>query len=244
MLHNNKMLENFGLTITEEKVYLALLKLGSSPAASIIKKTQLHRTTVYDVLDRLIEKGLVGYIVQDKLKHYSATNPSKFLDLALEEATKANEKQKLAKEIIKKIGSIKEEQKVKQIAQVYIGTKGVKTVMNDIIETGKDFMILGGGGRFKDELPVYTKHWANQRRKKNIRAKIIFTKGSDAPKWEMNEIRYIPKTYQSPTTTHIYGNKIAIFIQEEPILIILIESENVAKGYRNYFNLLWKTARK
>jgi len=238
------MLKEFGLTNTEEGVYLILLKLGSSPAASIIKKTQLHRTTVYDVLDRLIEKGLVGYIVQDKLKHYSATGPSKFLDIALEETAKAKEKEKLAKEVIKEIGSIKEEQKVKQIAQIFVGNKGLKTIMNDIIETGKDFMILGAGGRFKDELPVYTKHWANQRRKKNIRAKIIFTEGSDAPKWELNEIKFIPKMYQSPTTTHIYGNKVAIFIQEDPILIILIEGENVAKGYRNYFNLLWKSAKK
>ena len=40
------MLEEFGLTITEEKVYLALLKIGESGTAEIIKKTQLHRTTV------------------------------------------------------------------------------------------------------------------------------------------------------------------------------------------------------
>ncbi len=234
------MLEEFGLTRTEEKVYLALFRLGLSPAADIIKKTQLHRTTVYDVLSRLIEKGLVSYIIQNKIKYYSAVNPSKFLDISLEEKTKAEEKQKLARQVIDKIKLIKEETKTKSIAQIFIGNKGLKTVMNDIIETKKDFVEFGVEGKFEDILPAYTKHWANQRVKKNIKAKIICTESSQTPEWKMNEIRFIPKEYQSPASTLIYGDKVAIFIDEEPILIILIESKKLAQSYRNYFKLLWK----
>ena len=62
------MLKEFGLTETEEKVYLSLLKQGTSLASDIIKKTQLHRTTIYDVLERLISKGFVSYIIQNKIK--------------------------------------------------------------------------------------------------------------------------------------------------------------------------------
>ena len=237
------MLEEFGLTRTEEKVYLALFRLGLSPAADIIKKTQLHRTTVYDVLDRLIGKGLASFIIQNKIKYYSAVNPSKFLDIASEEKNKAEEKQKLARQIIDKIKSIKEETKTKLIAQIFIGNKGLKTIMSDIIETKKDFIEFGVEGKFEDTLPTYTGHWAEQRRKKNIKAKIICTEGSQAPEWKMNEIRFVPKEYQSPATTLIYGDKVAIFIQEEPILIILIESKKLAQSYRNYFNLLWKIAK-
>jgi len=237
------MLEEFGLTRTEEKVYLALLRLGLSPAADIIKKTQLHRTTVYDVLYRLIEKGLASFIIQNKIKYYSTAKLSKFLDIASEEKKEAEEKQKLAKEIINKIKSIKEESKAKPLAQIFIGNKGLKTIMSDIIETKEDFVEFGVEGKFEDELPIYTAHWAEQRRKKNIKAKIICTEGSQAPKWEMNKIKFVPEEYQSPATTLIYGGKVAIFIQEEPILIILIESKKLAQSYKNYFNLLWKIAK-
>jgi len=238
------MLEKFGLTNTEEKVYLVLLRLGSSLAADIVKKTQLHRTTVYDVLDRLIEKGLVSYIIKNKIKQYSASNPSKFLDIALEEKKEAEEKQGLARAVIKKIRLIKEEGKDKQLAQIFTGNKGLKTVMNDIIEIGQDFIEFGVGGRFEESSPIYTKQWANQRRKKNIKAKIICTKGTKAPIWKMNEIKFVPKEYQSPASTLIYGNKVAIFIEEEPILIILIESIKLVQSYKNYFRLLWRIARK
>ncbi|MFH1521594.1 MAG: helix-turn-helix domain-containing protein [archaeon] len=238
------MLKKFGLTSAEEKVYLALIPLGSSSASEIIKKTQLHRTTVYDVLERLIGKGFAGYIIQNKTKYYSATDPSKFLDIALEEKQQAEEKQKLAKEIFKKVKSIKEETQVKSIAQIFVGTKGQKTVMNDIIEEGKDFILFGAEGKFSEDLPAYTEQWANWRTKKNIKAKIIIGKNSQAPIWKMNQIKFISKEYQSPAVTFVYGNKVAIFIHENPILIILIESKKLAKSYRSYFNLLWRIADK
>ena len=237
------MLEEFGLTKTEEKVYLALFRLGLSPAAEIIKKTQLHRTTIYDVLSRLIEKGLTSYIIQNKIKYYSAVNPSKFSDIASEQKKEAEEKQKLAKEIINKLKSIKEEARVEPLAQIFIGNKGLKTIMNDIIETKEDFLEFGVEGKFEDALSIYTAHWAEQRRKKNIKAKIICTEGSQIPEWKMNEIRFVPKEYQSPASTLIYGDKVAIFIDEEPILIILIESKKLARSYKNYFHLLWKIAK-
>jgi len=116
--------------------------------------------------------------------------------------------------------------------------------MNDIIETSKNFIEFGVEEKFGDDLPLYTEHWANQRIKKNIQAKIICTKGFPAPKWKMNKIKFVPKEYQSPATTLIYGNKVAIFIQEEPILIILIESKKLTQSYTSYFNLLWKIAKK
>lgn len=237
------MLEEFGLTQTEEKVYLALLKIGESGAAEIIKKTQLHRTTVYDVLDRLIEKGLVGHIIKNKLKQYSAVAPSKFLDIALEEKKEAEKKQELAKKIINKINSIRKDAASKSFAQIFIGAKGQKTIMNDIVEVGKDFLIFGAEERAQETLPIYTEQWANLRRKKNIHAKIIATKGTKAPIWKLNQVKFVSKEYQSPASTMIYGDNVALVIPEDPVLIILIKSKKLAQSYRSYFNLLWKIAK-
>jgi len=238
------MLEEFGLTKTEEKIYLVLLRLGSVSASEIIKKTQLHRTTVYDVLERLIEKGLVSFVYVNKIKIYSSANPSKFLDIALEEQKKADKKQESANRIVKQIASIKEEQKQKSFVHLFTGTEGQKTIMDDIIETGKEFYILGGGGKFSHDHPIYTEQWAEKRRRKNIKAKIIGTNRGEAPVWKLNEIKYLPKEYKSPSVTFVYGGKVAIFIQENPVLIILIDSDKVASSYKNYFNLLWKIAKK
>lgn len=237
------MLEEFGLTKTEEKVYLVLIHQGTSSASELIKKTQLHRTTVYDVLDRLIEKGVVSFVIENKIKKYSPVNPSKFLDIALEEKKQAEAKEELAKRIIFEMNSLKKEEKSKSTAQIFVGLKGQKTIMNDIIEEGKDFVEFGGEGLFQDELPDYTRQWAEKRVLKNIKAKIISTQGTPAPIWKMNQVKFVPKEYQSPAATMIYADKVAIFIHEEPITIILIESKRLSNSYRSYFNLLWKIAK-
>lgn len=237
-----KMLEEFGLTKTEAKVYLLLLRLGSVPASEIIKKAQLHRTTVYDVLERLIEKGLVGYIAKNDKKHFEAASPRKFLDKAEEEKAEAEEKGNLAKKILQELERIREPSGEKTKIKLYSGKEGLKTVMDDIILEGKDFAGFGGSMLFMDMLPIYTRLWAEKRRKKNIRARLIGSRGTKTPIWKLNECRAVPESYFSPASTLIYGNKIAIILEEEPILILQIESEKIAGGYRKYFELLWKMA--
>ena len=109
----------------------------------------------------------------------------------------------------------------------------------DLFTKNKDFIEFASEGKFEDELSTYTKQWAVQRVRNNIKAKIIMKKGADAPVWKMNKIKFIEEEYQSPTATIIYQNKVAIFIHEEPVLIILIESEQLAQSYLNYFKILW-----
>ena len=104
-------------------------------------------------------------------------------------------------------------------------------------------MILGFEGTAKETLTVYVEQWASARRKKKIKAKIIATQGSKVPVWKLNNIRFVSKEYQSPAVTMIYGDKVAIFIDEEPFFIIVIESKKLAQSYRSYFNLIWKIAK-
>lgn len=55
-----KTLQDLGLSIKETKVYLALLKFGGeATTVEIAKEADLARTTVYDLLLSLSEKGIV-----------------------------------------------------------------------------------------------------------------------------------------------------------------------------------------
>ena len=70
---DNQILETLikiGLTDAEAKIYLVLLELGSSQAVHITSKSALHRRTVYDAIERLVEKGLVSYIRENNIKKY------------------------------------------------------------------------------------------------------------------------------------------------------------------------------
>ena len=76
-----KRLQEVGLTKTESVVYWALLQLGSSLAGKISRKSGVHRRSVYDAMDRLIEKGLVSETFVKGEKNYHAINPRRLLEL-------------------------------------------------------------------------------------------------------------------------------------------------------------------
>ena len=81
---NTEVLEQLGLTEAESKVYLALLELGSSQAGKITSKTGIHRRTVYDSIERLIEKGLVSFISQNNIKFFESVDPQQLLEILKE----------------------------------------------------------------------------------------------------------------------------------------------------------------
>ena len=66
------ILEDLGLTNAEIKTYLALLELGTTSAGNLIKKLSMHRAAVYDIIELLINKGLVSYIIKANRKYFEA----------------------------------------------------------------------------------------------------------------------------------------------------------------------------
>src|SRR3989344_6582669 len=69
-----------GLTDGEGKVYLALLKLGSTTSGPIIEESKVANSIIYRLLDSLIEKGLASYIIKEKTKYFTAAQPKKIVE--------------------------------------------------------------------------------------------------------------------------------------------------------------------
>src|SRR3989338_1279088 len=78
------VLAELGLSEGEIKVYLALLKLSSVPVSKIKEETQMHRTTIYDFLEKLLNKGLINYVIRNNVKYYTAANPTKLFEFLKE----------------------------------------------------------------------------------------------------------------------------------------------------------------
>src|SRR3989344_7078089 len=132
-----KILEEIGFTKGEIKVYLTLLELGSTTTGGIIKKSKVSPSKVYDILEKLIQKGVVNYVIKGKVKYFEAASPKRILEYLQEkeEKIKAQEKElnKVLPQLIQKqklIESIQE-------AKVYKGWKGVQTAFNFILEVLK-----------------------------------------------------------------------------------------------------------
>ena len=77
-------LEQYGLSGKEAKVYVAALELGSAPASTIARRTNIKRVTVYTVLKELESKGVCQSITRNDVKYFSVSKPE-FLAQELEE---------------------------------------------------------------------------------------------------------------------------------------------------------------
>lgn len=103
------LLEKIGLSKAEIKVYLALLELGSTASGRIVKETELRKSTVYESIRRLQDKGLVSYVVKDSMRYFEAAQPGRILDFLAEEKRKLTETEKEAQSLVedlKKGGSV------------------------------------------------------------------------------------------------------------------------------------------
>jgi len=230
-----KELREAGLTENESKVYLALLDLGPSLAGQISRKTGLHRRSVYDITEMLIKKGLIGYILSNNRRLFQASNPRRFIDIL-------REKEDFLEPVIKNLEEKYKKTREKEETNFYKGKEGLKAVFEDQLNSN-EILILGASPKAYEVLKFYFKWYDKIRKKKKIKAKII-AQSRDLKNIPLAEIKYLPEKYSSPVAVNIYGDKTAIILWASNPIAIVIKDREITKGYRNYFELLWKIAKK
>ena len=70
-------LKEFGLSENEIKIYIDLLKTGTATANRLSKLSGVKRSTTYDNLNLLVNKGLVSSIIKEKVIYFEAIDPKK-----------------------------------------------------------------------------------------------------------------------------------------------------------------------
>jgi len=235
-----EQLRQAGLTENEAKVYLTLLEIGPKTASTLAKRTGLHRRLIYDIADRLIKKGIIGYIIENKKKIFSASHPKRILELI-------REKQEAIEGIMPEMIAMfsQENDKPRQETNFFKGIEGLKAIFEDQLQERKEILILGANTKAYDLMEIYF-HWFDKKRVKDkIKTKIIFNKTDKKLKIPLSEIKYLPEKYSSNMAINIYGDKVAILLwkKEKPIAI-LIKDEEIADAYRKHFEMMWRLAKK
>src|SRR5665647_1049926 len=82
VMNLEEVLEEFGLTERQARVYLAALELGESGVAEIAQKAHIRRSGTYYLIESLIEDGLFYQSIKDDKRYYSAIEPKKLLETA------------------------------------------------------------------------------------------------------------------------------------------------------------------
>lgn len=245
-------LKRLGLTDYESKVYLALLEIGEGSSGDVIKKANIHTGKIYEILESLKNKGLISEIIKNNIKQYSATEPKRIFDYL---NVKKQELNKTEEDIMGIMPSLLEKVKsagAKPIKiEVYTGFEGFKTGLTKEIEKyskNTEVLVFGIQPKIKYDKKIsdfFTyKVYPERKRNKVLTRKIkdIETKGIKSSSSYPKKVRYLE--YKSMTIVEIYKDLVLIECYMENPIMLVIESEEVAKSFKNQFEMLWKIAKK
>ncbi|MFA6460941.1 MAG: helix-turn-helix domain-containing protein [Candidatus Woesearchaeota archaeon] len=244
------ILESIGLTKNEIKIYLSLLKLGSSSSGAIIKKTGIHTSKVYDGLERLASKGLVTHIIIANIKHFKAVDPDRLIDF-LEDKKKNIELQE--EEIKKYLPELKLTQTLDgddTEAEIFRGWKGLETVFNEgIKEMGKGdiWYVLGAyEGEDKERTNNFIQKVILKCELKKMKWKVIYNESArNTFKYEqeskITENRFLAQ--ETPATINIYKDVVFIALWIKNPIAFRVKNQKVADSFKTYFKFMWALAK-
>jgi sugar-specific transcriptional regulator TrmB len=235
-------LEGIGLSKNEVKVYLALLDLGHSTAGSISEMAKIHRTNVYDALERLIEKGLVTYIIEEKTRFFDAVNPNRLYDILKEREVKL-------KGILPQLLLTRKFAKEHGKVNVYEGVNVFYSILETFLTLKEPIYSVG----IPPEAPKMMGPIINEFHKKRIKSKIhmyhIYNDDARERCLEINKLKFtearsLPNVFASPMSINICKDHVVLVPWTHHALIIKIKNSEIADAFHQYFKILWNTAKK
>ena len=232
-------LERLNFSTNEAKVYLALVRIGPSFAGRVAKEAILDRSSTYNALKQLVERGIVSTVFEKKRTIYVPADPKKILDYY-------KEKEEIANRVIPSLRQLFSVQKERKNVLLFQGYKGLKTIFQDMLDSGdKEHYVMGSEGQFSQRMPYYAPLFSRLKQESGIRSKVLIREGrTKMSRGKTTEYREVPSDVVSPATINIYGGKVAIVIWDEKPEAVLIENEKVSQTLKNYFKFIWKHAKK
>lgn len=238
-------LKEFGLTENEIKIYIALLKLGTSSPHLIVEKTGFSRSYVYDALRRLMEKEIVSFVLIEGKKNFTASSPKRLEEMAKSRLEKIQK-------IIPKLESFQNTAEEEIKVELYKGKFVYKTLFLDltaVLKKNEEVLVFGFDDIFLAETDPHFKTYLDQyyARAKRLKTKERMIMHKEAfllsyPK-SVTKLRFLPKEVFGNVAFEVYANKVGIFLWGNPNYFILIENKKVAESYRKQFDLLWGQAK-
>lgn len=238
-------LEKIGLTKSEVLVYTGLLKIGVSTAGKIVKEAKISSGKIYEVLDKLLEKGLISFSLINNVKHFEATDPDKIEDYLNRKKQDLEETEKEIKNLIPSLKDIKVTTENEYATSVYQGYEGLKTVLFNTLKDLKKGEWLGMGvttAKRSERIDNMWHKWYKMRNEKNIDVKLILSDKETASFFKKRKVQLKLLEGLTPSPIAIVGNRVMIYDWEK-LSVVLIDNERIATSFRTFFYSLWKTAK-
>ena len=238
---NLEILRKIGLSDGEIKVYSALLEIGATSINNIHEKVGIDRRNIYDILNKLIERGLVSYFDEDKKRVFRISNPEKIISYIEEKKSSLEEVKEKVREIIPEINEIFNSKKEELKAEIFRGAEGIKAVWDEMLNYNEIYW-LGSGMYIPTKFPAFWNDWDQRRKKNKVASFHLFRheKRGEVDKKIFPTSKFLPQEFSgNPTVTVTYGDKVAQMMLGDNMNVFVITSKELAENYKKYHKYLW-----
>ncbi|MEV7663616.1 helix-turn-helix domain-containing protein [Paenarthrobacter sp. NPDC089316] len=238
-------LVQIGLDPKAANLYLAILEMHEPTVAEVAKVTNINRTTAYDLVNSLVQRGMVRLVDSSRIKSRANTkviqpqNPDRLITDWLQ--TKI-----LLDKIVPQLQALQERSRPFPRTTYFEGVEGMRHALFETLTWGSDL----SGIMSMDDLHMgigkaATDDYVRERCKRKIWLRVVRSHekdtvaGWDSNPAEFRHARYAPDTYVYNMTMLIGADRVIMLSTRHENFALKIESVEYAEMQRNLFEILW-----
>src|SRR3989344_278553 len=227
-----KHLTKLGLTKDEVKVYLTAIELGKCTILQLARSTYIPRTTVYLIIESLLEKELLKQSAKGKKKIYFPATPEELLSLARKKKQEINETIASLEQETAYLSALYNKDHKKPRVLYYEGIDGIKKIYEGTLASEK-ILVHCMSQTAREIMGDYLEHYFERVISRMIHTFEIVSDSSQDKQYQKeystlrNKIITIPATYTTDTNYMIYGDKVAFITYKDsfPVAIVIDDKE-------------------
>ena len=236
--------KNFGLNDKEISLYLSVLSNPNTSARDIEKNTGIGRTHIYDISQKLIEKGFLTQIEKNKKRVFNAVPPRELLE---------NQKALISRfeGIVDELSELQNTSQERPKIVYYSGKSELDALHNNFISSkiaseaiafsDDSFYLKNEGQHQKKEIDKRLKQNVYFRALAGMSTPVLASQKKD--KQENRETRILPKDIFDPKVQlGMHGNK-TVVVNHGKNYGFVVEDADLAKTIKQIFDIVWNSGR-
>jgi len=240
-----KKLQSIGLTQNEARVYLFLLEHQESKTGSICSKLNIHNSHIYQVLEKLLDKGIVSFKVVNNIKVFRPVDPESLYSLFRERELQLEREKQDMKEFISNLKKIEIKEHKQTDFKYFEGVAGVRSMFTEFVESW-----VPNSTCYVSSAPLAYERWNAflleyfhpPRLKKKVRLKIIIPSdlkemGKQRKTLKLTEVKYSKLNMESEFG--VAGEYTYFLNYGERPYALLIKDKVFADTQKKIFEVMW-----
>jgi len=248
MKEATQRLLELGLTDKEASIYLAMLELGPSSVQEIALKAGIIRTSAYDLLKELQQRGLVSSVEQGSRVVYTAESPKILQSFLERQGKELEERHRKMAESLPFFMALYNSLPDKPRVRYFEGPEGVIAIREILSAASGECACFTAIDESLIEHASHVDEPERQRLAKRMHGKYLISRkpGCEIPEtdlrtWEVREIPYEVAPFKGEID--IIDDKVGVHVfSKTSSMGFVVESMDLADLFRALFAAAWKGA--